>query len=458
MQVKPDQWTHHHTHRLFHISIGLCFAFAALTIIIGMITVWFNVSAGTISLSNNLTVTATVAGISPGPIVPSPGGGTNPSPPVANPTVTIRAEPAGQVPQQPITVGSQTKQAYVFSTPYPAFSGHTSLNNALVFLSIQGDYPFYSTATASAQGDWLWQSPIQMSPGTYFITATVYSNRDSSKYGSASAYFIVQNGKVAPVNPGPPQSPLPSYPSHGSSGSGSAPSYGTSPSGIGSSTPPSGSASGSSGPGSSGSGSGGQQSGISGSPTGGAYSDPSGGGLTTGTGNTTPNLFGIFFDILPEYKRITAGNKIVAAATLVSNYNNKEISNQQISYVVKNPTGLIVMESTDTVSFSQQSRFLKTFLTARGTTPGLYTIIATSTFQGIVSTASATFYLDPAVNDAVIESTTPAPQGPVILWSVLLFLLLLFLALAFVAYHQVKMLSSAIKKDNDHQFQKKDLV
>jgi hypothetical protein len=384
MQPYPTQWTHHHTHRLFHISLALCFGFIVLTILAGLLAVWWGARAATDPVSENVNITAIVGGVNPGPITPSPSSGSVPQHPVTHPTITIVAEPQGQIPQQPLPVGQQVFPAYVFMVTNPAFSGQTSVPNSLVFLHIQGPQTFNSTAVADSAGNWLWQSSTPLPPGTYLITATVYDSQDLSKYGTASTYFIVKPAPAGePATPGGPKIP----PINAGSG---------------------------------------------------------------GSGIAGDQLFGIFLEILKDYKQVIVGNNIVASITLVNKFSNKEIPDQVIEYEVKDWTGSVIMESSDTVSFSKISRFLKTILTAPATKPGVYRLIVTSTFQGVTSTASDTFVLQPS-----LPAIPAGASGPTILWSALFGLLLLFLLLVAIAYYQVRVVSRHIKEHNERYHNEK---
>jgi hypothetical protein len=425
MRLYPKQWTHHHAHRLFHISVGLCFAFVALTILAGMLVVW--VGAHAQSQGDLLDISAVVIGINPGPITHGTTSGSVPRGPSANPTITILAEPQGQIPQAPLPIGQMVFPAYVFPTGNPTFSGQTSVPNGLIFLTIQGPQPFNSTALASSTGNWLWQSPLTLAPGTYFIRATVYDPNDLSKSGTASTYFIISAPAptIVPPIPGTPTAPPAAPPQPGTtppvnSSPGSVPGQGSQPPTSPTPTPE--------------------------VPAGPIKPIPT---------TPTDQGFGIFLEILKDYKSISVGNHIVVAITLVNKNSDQEIPNQVINYQVIAEDGSVIMESSDTVSFSQISRYLKTILTAPGTKPGTYRLIVSSTYRGITSTASDTFVLRPAVP----TPTPPGPSQPVILWSALAGLLLLFLLLIAIAYYQVIIVSRHIKEHNDryHGDKEKDL-
>jgi len=374
MQIRPEKWSHHHAHRLFHISMGVCFAFVAVVLAIGMVAIWLQAQADGSPKVELIQLTAMVGGVNPGPI--SSGGSVTPPPTNQIPTITIYAEPRGQVPQKLVQFGQTTVMAYAFTVARPAFSGESSVPNSLIFLTIQGPQNLNSTALANGQGGWFWQSPQVLPKGTYLITATVYNPNDLSKYSSAQAYFTIESQPGQDI-PGSPGIVTPPGPAAGSSGSG--------------------------------------------------------GEL----------LFGIFFEVLKDYKKVMVGDKVVGSITLVSN-SGKEVENQVIEYQVIGIDGEVIMESSDTVSFSKIAKFLKVILTAPGTQPGLYTVIVKSTYQGFTSIASDTFVLEPAVPGAAEPGT-----GPIILWSALTGLLLLFLLLVLVAYYQVRLVSRHIKEHNE---------
>jgi hypothetical protein len=378
MQYRPQPWTHHHVHRLYHLSMGICFSFVVLALIGGM-TFGMRASATDIVVSHDLHVSATVEGINPGPIEPPPSNGGS-KPPVAtvNPTVTIVAEPQGHVPTRPL--GNNT--AYVFNDPRPIFSGTTSVPNGIVFLYIQGPVQLNSTAPANTAGQWLWQSPDNLPPGNYLITAVVYDSYDLTRYGTTHAYFIVG---AKGSNPG----------------------------------------SGGTGPGSNGSG------GSEGPP----IVEP----IQPG------KVFGLFFQILDQYKVVETGGELKAWVTLVSN-NAKQITNQEVDYSVTSPTGRTILETKDMISFSKESQYLKTFNIAPNTPPGKYIIRAVSTYNGIQSVASDTFYLKQAPFVASV-----APQGPAIIWSLMLLLLLLFLLLVYITYVYVRHHTRELNNENVRQ-------
>lgn len=375
MQLRPQPWTHHHAHRLFHLSMGLCFGFAALVMAAGM-AVSFNAGADEI-----VEITATVGGVNPGPIDPPPSGsGFHPPASTANPIVTIVAEPQGQIPGRNIGSTTVPVQAYVFPTQQPSFSGTTSVSNGLVFLFIDGPVHLNSTARADEHGYWYWQSPDILPEGTYYIRAVVFDSYDLTRSGSTSVYFVVELPE-APVDPGQPGQPgQPNQPGE--------------PNQPGQPTP--------------------------------------GGPPVIPPSETAGKLFGIFYEVLPQYKTTEAGTKVVGWVTLVSN-TGEQVENQDVYYTVISPQGKVIMETKDTVSFSQQTQFLKTFNIAPMTKSGEYTVRVSSTYNGIESVTSDKFTLKEPVAVASV-----APQGPAIIWSLLILLFLLFIILVIIAYRYVR--------------------
>ncbi len=371
MKIKPEQWTHHHIHRLFHISLGLCFGMAALVMVAGMGAFWMNASAVDVIDSDIVQLTATVAGINPGPVDnPSTTGSYRPPIVTVNPTITIVAEPKDSIKQRNITVGGTTAPAYVFENNRPSFSGTSSVPNGIIFLLIEGPQSLNTTTRAGLDGKWLWQAPNTFVPGVYAITASVFDSYDLTKSGNAKAYFIVPS-KITPTTPGQPGTETPEYPGTG--------------------TPP-----------------------------------------VIPPGESTNVIFGIFFEVSPEYKSVETGGKIVTWVTLVSN-TGQQITDQDITYEIISPEGKVVVETKDTVSFSKQLQFAKTFNIAPLTPSGTYTVRVWSKYKGVESVASDKFTLREPVAAASV-----VPQGPAVIWSLLILLFLLFLVLVIIAYRYVR--------------------
>lgn len=385
MQLRPQPWTHHHAHRLFHISLGLCFGLAALVMATGMV-VNFRVGAAEVVDQDDVEITATVSGINPGPTdtPPTTGGIIKPPITTSNPVVTIVAEPQGQIPGRNIGTTTNPVPAYVFSTVNPAFSGTTSVPNGLIFIYIDGPTDLNSTARADVHGYWSWQSPDALLPGTYTITAVVFDSYDLTRSGRASVYFVVELPKQ-PVEPGQPIEP-------------------------------------------------GQQPGGQPGQPGGQPTVPGGPGVPPVIPPSTISnqAFGVFFQITDNYKTVEVGKKVVGWVSLVSNL-DKQIANQDVTYSIIGPNGKVILETKDTVSFSGLAQYTKTFNIAPMTPSGKYTVRVSSTYNGIESIVSDTFILSEPLFAAGVAS-----QGPAVVWSLLILLFLLFLVLVYFAYRYVR--------------------
>lgn len=384
MQLRPQPWTHHHVHRLYHLSLGICFGFAAFVMVAGMATFWMQAGAYELSDSGAVSISATVAGINPGPT--SSGSGPKPVQ-TKNLSVTIQAEPLGQITSTTIGSGNQAVSAYVFNSVRPSFSGTTSVSNGIVFIHIDGPVIINSTARATANGYWSWQSSDALPVGTYLITVSVFDSYDLTRSANAKAYYLIEIPEQ-PIDPGQPSQPgqpgMPGTPGQPTqSGTPSAPPTSEGPPAI----PPS---------------------------------------------EVSSNLFGVFFQIQTQYKTTEVGQKVVAWVTLVSN-TDAELRNQDVRYTVTSPQGKIILDTTDTVSFSKQLQYMKSFNIAPQTPTGMYTVRVSSTYNGIESVVTDTFTLKQP-----LASVGVSQQGPAVIWSLLILLFLLFLVLVIIAYRYVR--------------------
>lgn len=393
MKLKPEKWTHHHTHRLFHISMGLCFGFISIVLVGGMLSALFNVSADdNTPKSGVLNVSALVEGVNPGPITSGTIGGSKPAP-TANPTITIFAVPQGYVPVE--------SGAYIFSSNSPIFSGYTSVPNGLVFITVKGQKDLNSTVFAGQDGKWYWKSPEALPEGKYSVTVAVFDSYDLTRSGSAFARFNIKlpaveapsntnsnaqtNQSDKPINSGNTSNP----------GSPSIPNEPELP------------------------------------PT-----EPQEPPLESGANP----IFGTFVKVLQDYKKISTNNKVVVAVSLVSN-SEKQINDQKIDFKVTSPKGKVILQTSDVVSFSKHSDYLKTFFIAPATPAGEYTVLVTSTYKGISSTSSDTFIVNesPAAVGEVSENNEQVvQQWPVLVWVLLFLLLFMFIILTIMAYYQVR--------------------
>ena len=370
--------------------MALCFGFAALAMVGTMGTVWLQ--AGANPLNETLQISAVVAGVNPGPINSGSGSYVNPIP-TPNPTITIVAEPQGEIAAEGST--------YLFETLQPAFSGTTSVSNGLIFVTITGTSFLNSTVQADAQGKWYWQSPLSLPVGTYTIRVAVFDSYNLTRSGSAEVGFKI----LDQIDPLPPETPKPTPPPA------------TPPTNEPKPTPPP----------------------ITPPPTPTPPVIPPPGEPTLPPPVTpAPNVvFGVFLEVLDKYKYVTSGENVVVAINLVSN-TSESIADQEIRYTITSPGGALIVDTTDVVSFSKQSQYLKTFTTAPNTPAGEYTIRVVSTYRGVTSVASDTFRLVLPVSGGTTSEGGDIKQKPVILWSLMGLLWLLFITLVVIAYRRIR--------------------
>lgn len=352
-----------------------------------MASVWTNAHAGTVTSSKSLTVVASVGGVTPGPTTPTSTSGSKPKPKPSiggNPTITIQAEPVGKIPQQ--------SGVYIFDKTRPAFSGTTSVSDGLIFLTIRGTsagtFDFSSTTKADSIGEWLWQSPIELPEGSYNIRAAVFDSSDLTRSGNAEANFAIKipPGQKPPSNTNgntnkntntgqkPPIVPgVPQIP------------------GIPNVPPPT---------------------------------------ITPGM------MFGVFVNVLDKYKYVTAGDQLQVLTTLITN-SDKPAAKQDVHYTVVDPSGNVILETTDTITFDKKSEQIKTFFTAPKTPPGDYKIIVSGVYDGIVSVAADYFRVLEAPSATTVVLPTDGGSWW-LLWLILILLWLLFMTMVIIAYRYVR--------------------
>jgi hypothetical protein len=117
-------------------------------------------------------------------------------------TITLEADPNISVPQNVIgTNGTPQRTIYVFKTDHPRFLGQTNVDNGFIFIDIEGPMSFISSAQASDDGAFLWQSPEVLPAGVYTIVAIVQDPWHLERTAAATLEFAV--GKLGPVVPKP---------------------------------------------------------------------------------------------------------------------------------------------------------------------------------------------------------------------------------------------------------------
>lgn len=196
--VRPKPWTRHHTHRLFHISLGLVFAYIIGMLSAGLVVAWWQVSA-----SDEVTISARIGDVEPGPTVIGGGGSGGGPVPIANPPVTEPTQPIEEpkvdleslmpdAQQQVIDSPAGPIKVYIFNTRRPPFKGVTSMPFALIFLEVHSDFVLHGTAQADEKGRWQWYPPEDIAPGPHKLLVTTVDPNNPARVARASLDFYIE--------------------------------------------------------------------------------------------------------------------------------------------------------------------------------------------------------------------------------------------------------------------------
>lgn len=194
MPVARGNWTHHHTRRLFHLSMLSSWGLIVSVIIAGQLIMWLRADAET------LGITASVGEINPGP-TSSGGSGSGftfiPTAPTEFPKVnTEEGEPVvapdtEEAVFESVVVNGVQESRWVYRSQYPSFSGSGVVPNAIVFFEIHSDMIIRGSVFADAEGGWEWQSPEPVSPGPHELRVAVPDPINPSlMLGSVFKFFI----------------------------------------------------------------------------------------------------------------------------------------------------------------------------------------------------------------------------------------------------------------------------
>jgi hypothetical protein len=314
---------------MFHLSLGVCFSFIAVTVGAGSIAAWTQAQAV------NLGLTAVVTEINPGPsVVGGEGGGkladnqalVNPSPAVpqpalVTPSVSIEPDPAITIEKKIITLPDGRKApVVVYPDGYPQFSGKTNIPGALIFLQIHSSQVIYATTVADDSGRWQWTSPTPITAGFHTINITAQNPGDSRIQISSSMDFFVQpQANQAVVSPSPNL-------------------------------------------------------------------------LQPALGNRG-NLFDVFVTIATRFKQFAPGEELIAQVKLVNFGSPGHPVDVPVRYTIENSGHRVIMESQDTVAVATQISLIKTFYTQATLAEGMYTLIVRVPTQDAIALASDTFEL-----------------------------------------------------------------
>lgn len=210
MQARPHQWTHHHTHRLFHLSVFLSFVAIICSVIAGQLLVWVQTNADEI-----VAISANVAGINDNPSsqiitgtkLPDDFPNVEPKRPLKDHLnnskgifVTAEMATAGAIYK---TDGKNSKPYWLIDSQYPAFKGLTSVPNTTVYIEIRSPLKVLASIRSDDSGAWSWISPIPLAEGSYYATFAVNNLDNPPTFSGVTIDFVIalSEGAKTPLNP-----------------------------------------------------------------------------------------------------------------------------------------------------------------------------------------------------------------------------------------------------------------
>ena len=431
MDIKPAQWTHNHTHRLFHLSMITVIS-ALIILISGSFAVFLAEVHASDSQTASSDITVSIPTITTGPSGGTGTGGnggtsiTDSGPAVPNePTQPSQpvppSQPGGALQAPTVDVsfdqseGQIQNGVFIFFIQTPHISGHTNIPNAEIFLDIvpvgnndaasaRSVPAIRSSTQADANGAWQWTSPIQISAGSYIVKVHAEDPNVPAVYADVSKPF-----------------------------------------GISSQTP------GSAGNGNTGNGNTGN--GNPGNGTGGTIGNQP----PVVTPSQTVNPFTVTLQIPEQFKKIQPGGEVAAiihllnfsgANSAASNgaAGNSTPTNLELEYIIRDSDGNIIMDSFETVQILNNLTITKTFYTHGDTAEGNYTLIVKVPVAGIIATAYDTFMIS---GRGIIPLAVGSIANFTLVFQAFIALLFLFLLVLYFEYNRIVVLSAMISRVNE---------
>ena len=407
MRIAPQNWTHHHIQRLYHISMLATFVFIIATIVSGIFIYTYYVSAGNLLEQGSVNVTATVPGMEQGPTViePPSGGGSgtpavayNPPQPTPEPTLKPTPEPTPEpektteTPEQtnlqapqvivsipddvPITpvkaADGHTVNLPSYSTQNPTFQGTTSIKNAIVFLEIHSYQIIRATTYADSQGHWSWTATEAISPGQHELFTTAQDPQNPTNTAKSQLNFYVEPTAKA------------------------------------------------------------KQSSVS-----------SAQGLITSPDLKEGTLFDVLVMIPTQFKAIAPGDDLVANIKLINFGSSGNPVDVSVEYTVENAQGEIIMQSSQTVAVATQLSVLKTFNTNQSLPEGQYKLTVRVPSKDVIATASDVFEVK---GPPILAVGVTGKVDITSIFQTLFILLFMFTLVAYWEYNKVSVLTHFIRK------------
>jgi hypothetical protein len=390
MQLVPQNWTHNHIQRLYHISMLAIFVFIVAATSYGIFACLFYASAGELTQQGAVNVTAIVPGIEPGPAViqPPAGGGStvayNAPAVESQKPATEQNQTNLQLPQVIVSVPDDVPTTPVketdgrvvslpsYSTQNPTFQGTTSIKNAIVFLEIHSTQIIRATTYADSQGNWSWIAKEAINPGQHelFVTAQDPENLENTAKSNFD-FFVEPTATARPMLANKDQSLI------------------TSPA------------------------------------------------LKDGT------LFDVLVMIPAQFKVVAPGDDLVANIKLINFGASGNPVDVSVQYIIENSQGEAILQSSQTVAVATQLSILKTFNTHQSLPEGQYKLTVRVPSKDVIATASDVFEVK---GTPIIAVGVSGKADITTIFQALYAMLFMFTLFAYLEYNKVSLLSQFIKK------------
>ena len=415
--ITPTQWTDHHTHRLFHMTMVII----GLTLIIGLSLGMYGSLQEVHADTDDVSVSVTIPDINPGPSTPVVTGpsitGSGPatgngSSPIVPPTTT-QASMVNVLPDP--AQGQYVAGVFNFAVSNPTFFGTTNIRSASMIFEIDSSPLLDGTTTADSDGNWVWQTPVFMNNGSYTVMVYAEDPMSSSIHAVTQLYFTVAVPTKLVI---PPQTTGPEPPS------GTKPPVVVSPGG---STHKSGT----------GTGSGSHQSGGNGNTN----PQP----IIISPGNPPAFVSGttITLAIPNTSKKIQPGQEVVANIGIEQYGTQNAPKELLLEYIIEDSSGTAIADSYEMVMVAGTLHFTKSFYTYSQTPSGAYRIVVKAVVLDVLKTASDTFTIQ---GRAVLPITATTTIDYTFIAQAFGGLILLFLIVLYFEFSHILILSKNIKK------------
>ena len=156
-------------------------------------------------------------------------------------------------------------------------------------------------------------------------------------------------------------------------------------------------------------------------------------------------LFDVFISIPTQFKKIAAGDDVVARIKLVNFGQAGHPVDVGVQYIIEDKDGEVIRQSSETIAVATQISLIKTFVTSSTLPPGTYRFIVRVPSKDIIATAFESFQvMDPEV--------IPIGNGKLdytMLFQTLLAMIILFSLISYFEYNKVLALSDRIRRANE---------